>query len=103
MNGYPEGGLEHNVPFIVASGLNANTNDLPIAEELRDKAILIKSELPPLKTKESDVLEAYFEEVDKRSYSWKGLQEGETYRFRIKTLGRVWTAQQSNPHATILI
>lgn len=90
MNGYPEGSLEHNVPFIVASGLNATANELPLPEQLRDNAILIKSELPPLESKEADVLEAYFEEVDKKSYSWKGVAKDEPYRFRIRTIGRVW-------------
>ncbi|KAK0385413.1 hypothetical protein NLU13_7889 [Sarocladium strictum] len=88
MNGYPEGSLEHNVPFIVASGLNATANELPLPEQLRDNAILIKSELPPLESKEADVLEAYFEEVDKKSYSWKGVAKDEPYRFRIRTIGR---------------
>ena len=89
MNGYPEGSLEHNVPFIVASGLNATANELPLAQELRDNAILIKSELPPLESREADVLEAYFEQVDKKSHTWKGLSKDDSYRFRIKTLGRV--------------
>jgi hypothetical protein len=89
MDGYPEGSLEHNVPFIVASGLNATVNELPLPAELREKAILIKSELPPLESREADVLEAYFDEVDTKSHTWKGLGKDESYRFRIKTLGRV--------------
>lgn len=89
MDGYPPGSLDHNVPYIVASGLNATTNELPLAPELKDQAILIKSELPPLENKEADVLEAYFEEIDSRGSSWKSVERDESYRFRIKTLGRV--------------
>ena len=90
MDGYPAGSLDHNVPFLVVSGLNDATPELPLDDELKDQAILLRSELPTLETKEAKVLEEYFEEVDDRGKSWVGVQRDEPYRFRIKTIGRVW-------------
>lgn len=90
MDGYPAGGLDHNVPLLVVSGLNDASPELPLGGELRDQGILLRSELPTLETKESKALEAYFEEVNEKGNSWVGVERDEPYRFRIKTIGRVW-------------
>ncbi|KAH7175586.1 Gryzun, putative trafficking through golgi-domain-containing protein [Dactylonectria macrodidyma] len=91
MDGYPAGSLDHNVPFLVAAGLNSETNELPLNAELRDQGILLRSELPPLETKEAEVLAQYFEEIDAQGKSWSGVEREETHRFRIRTLGRSFT------------
>ncbi|KAI5464626.1 Gryzun, putative trafficking through golgi-domain-containing protein [Mariannaea sp. PMI_226] len=88
MDGYPPGSLDHNVPFIVAAGLNKETNELPPNAELKGQTILLQSELPPLESKEAEVLEQYFKEVDAQGKSWSGVTREEGHRFRIKTLGR---------------
>lgn len=90
MDGYPAGCLDHNVPFLVVSGLNDTTPQLPLDAELREQAILLRSDLPVLETKESQVLDSYFGEIDERGKSWAGVERSESYRFRIKTIGRVW-------------
>lgn len=89
MDGYPSGSLDHNVPFIVVSGLNSSPSDLPLSGDLKDQAILLRSDQPPLHTRESKVLEQYFVEIDHRGKSWIGVERDEPYRFRIKTVGRV--------------
>ena len=48
MDGYPAGSLDHNVPLLVASGLNAALPELQLEGDLKDQGILLKSELPPL-------------------------------------------------------
>lgn len=89
MDAYPQGSLDHNVPFIVVSGLNSNTFELPLSEELKDQSILIRSELPSLDTKEAQVLDEHFQEVDAQGRSWTGVARDEKFRCRIKSIGRV--------------
>lgn len=89
MDGYPAGSLDHNVPLLVASGLNAAPPELQLDGELREQGILLRSSLPPLDTKDAGVLEAYFGEIDAWGRSWTSLARDEPYRFRIKTVGRV--------------
>lgn len=89
MDGYPVGSLGHNVPFLVAAGLNSSTNELPLDEELKEQGILLRSELSVLKGKEVEVLEHHFRDIDSQGTSWKGVSREEPYRFRIKSIGRV--------------
>jgi hypothetical protein len=89
MDGYPEDALHHNVPFLVASGLQDETNQPELDAGLEDGGTQIQSSIPPLQGKEADVLREYFEEVDTHGESWAGVGRGEPYRFRIKTVGRV--------------
>lgn len=92
MDGYPTASLDHNVPFLVAAGLNNLTNELPLSAELKDQSILLRSELPSLERKEAEVLSQYFSEIDASAKSWSGFGKDESYRFRITTLGRVGLA-----------
>lgn len=87
MDGYPAGSLDHNVPLLVASGLNSKVPELQL--ESKPKGILLKSELPPLNIKEADMLAQYFEEVDAQGSSWTSVSRDELFRFRIKAVGRV--------------
>lgn len=89
MDGYPQGSLDHNVPFLVASGLNDAEPHLDLEGELSSQGLLVKSDLPPLDTRESQFLEKYFEEIDSRGRSWAVVPRDEPYRLRIKTVGRV--------------
>lgn len=89
MDGYPSGSLDHNVPFLVASGLNSAEPDLDLPGELSTQGQLVKSDLPPLESREAQALEKYFEEIDKRGTSWSAVSRDEPYRLRIKTVGRV--------------
>lgn len=88
MDGYPAGSLDHNVPLLVASGLSSKPPVLELEGELKDQGILLESELPPLGSKEAEVLGAYFEELDAQGASWTSLSREEPYQFRIKLVGR---------------
>ncbi|KAG5951899.1 hypothetical protein E4U53_002055 [Claviceps sorghi] len=88
MEGYPQGSLDHNVPFLVASGLNDAEPHLDLAGELGSQGLLVKSDLPPLDTRESQLLDKYFKEIDSRGSSWTVVPRDEPYRLRIKTVGR---------------
>jgi hypothetical protein len=89
MDGYPLGSLDHNVPFLVASGLISAEPELDLEGELRAQGQLIRSALPPLESREAQLLQRYFEEVDHRGSSWTVVPREEPYRFRIKAVGRV--------------
>lgn len=89
MDGYPSGTLDRNVPLLVASGLNSQPGDVQLDGELKDHGIQLRSGLPPLENKEAEVLENHFKDVDARGRSWVAMERDETYRFRIKTVGRV--------------
>lgn len=89
MDGYPSGSLEHNVPFLVASGLNSAEPELDLEGELSTQGQLVKSDLPPLRNQEAQVLERYFQEIDDKGTSWTVVPREEPYRFRIKMVGRV--------------
>ena len=89
MDAYPQGSLDHNVPLIVVSGLNSNSFELHLSDELKDQSILIRSELPPLDTKEAQVLDEHFKKLDAQGRSWTGVARDEKFRCRIKSTGRV--------------
>lgn len=89
MDGYPVGSLARNVPFLVTSGLNSTPPELDLDGELGNQGILVKSDIPPLETKEAGILEEFFQAVDARGTSWAPVSRDETYRFRVKSVGRV--------------
>ncbi|KAM0542465.1 hypothetical protein ACHAPJ_012775 [Fusarium lateritium] len=88
MDGYPTGSLDHNVPLLVAAGLNSETNELPLSAELKDQSILLRSEIPPIEGKEVEVLAQYFKDIDASAKSWSVFERNEQYRFRIRATGR---------------
>ena len=90
MEGYPAGSLDHNVPFLVAAGLNADGPELALQGELSNQeGVLVKSDVPPLDSKEAHVVRNYLESIDKRGQSWTVVARDEPYRFRVKSVGRV--------------
>ncbi|RTE69746.1 hypothetical protein BHE90_015873 [Fusarium euwallaceae] len=88
MDGYPTGTLDHNVPFLVAAGLNSETYELPLSAELKDQSILLRSELPPIEGDDAEVLAQYMKDVDASAKSWSAFEREEPYRFRIRNTGR---------------
>ncbi|KAF5669741.1 hypothetical protein FDENT_11487 [Fusarium denticulatum] len=88
MDGYPTGSLDHNVPLLVAAGLNSETNELPLSAELKEQSILLRSELPPIGGEDAEVLAEYFKDIDASAKSWSAFERNEPYRFRIRTTGR---------------
>ncbi|KAK6451075.1 hypothetical protein FP744_10007326 [Trichoderma asperellum] len=86
MDGYPLGSLDHNVPLIVVSGLNSDPPEQP--PKANGRGILLRSDLPPLESREASFLQSYFEEVAERGTSWTAVTRDEPFRVRIKTVGR---------------
>ncbi|UKZ67694.1 uncharacterized protein TrAtP1_008851 [Trichoderma atroviride] len=86
MDGYPLGSLDHNVPLIVVSGLNSDPPEQP--PKANGPGILLRSDLPPLESREANFLQSYFQEVDERGTSWTAITRDEPFRVRIKTVGR---------------
>ncbi|KAH7312383.1 Gryzun, putative trafficking through golgi-domain-containing protein [Stachybotrys elegans] len=87
MEGYPLGSLEHNVPLIVVSGLSATA-----AEQEQDGdtkgGVVLRSDIPPLETREADVLGEYLQSIDARGRSWSAAAREGAYKFRVKSVGR---------------
>ncbi|KAI1810516.1 Gryzun, putative trafficking through golgi-domain-containing protein [Poronia punctata] len=89
MDGYPSGSLDHNVPLLVVSGLGTNANKPLIDDpELRERGILVRSELPPIDTREAKVILRSIQDADASSLPWKPRDSTKKYRFRIRTIGR---------------
>lgn len=100
MDGYPLGSLDHNVPLVIFSGLTSNSVEVELDATLRGEAALLRSDLPPLDSKEAEILEQYFGNVDSDGQSWTAVPRDEPYRLRIKSVGRVsgiaWDAALPN-------
>lgn len=79
------------MPLIVASGLTSSSPEIELDESLRKDGTLLRSDLPPLDTKEAQLLEEFFGDVNEEGKSWVGVAREENYRLRIKTVSRVWT------------
>ncbi|OLN85197.1 Trafficking protein particle complex subunit 11 [Colletotrichum chlorophyti] len=89
MDGYPVGSLDHNIPHIVLAGLTSNpANDLPLSAELRDQALLLRSELPTIETQNSEKLKDYIVRQDGRNHPWNGRDSGKPYKLRFTLAGR---------------
>jgi trafficking protein particle complex subunit 11 len=90
MDEYPPGSLDHNVPFLVVSGLSPNpSKPLLTNPELREQGILVRSELPPIDTREARAILRFIQDADAASLPWQPRDGSKKYRFRIKTIGRV--------------
>ncbi|KAM3512205.1 hypothetical protein MY11210_004123 [Beauveria gryllotalpidicola] len=90
MDGYPLGSLDHNVPLIIFSGLTSASPKIELDATLREDAALLRSDLPPLDSKEAELLEQHFGYVDSEGQSWTAVSREEPYRLRIKTVGRTY-------------
>ncbi|KAH9907439.1 Gryzun, putative trafficking through golgi-domain-containing protein [Xylariomycetidae sp. FL2044] len=89
MDEYPSGSLDHNVPLLVVSGLSTTTAKFPLADpELREQGILIRSELPPVGTREARILLRYIREVDAFELPWNSRDTSRKYKFRVRPIGR---------------
>lgn len=90
MDEYPPGSLDHNVPFLVVSGLGTTpTKPPPTDPELRERGILVRSELPPVDTRESRIILRLIQEAGASGLAWASRDNPKRYRFRISTIGRV--------------
>ncbi|KAI1155158.1 Gryzun, putative trafficking through golgi-domain-containing protein [Nemania diffusa] len=89
MDDYPAGSLDHTVPFLAVSGLSTNiTKHLLPDPELREQAILVRSEIPQIDTREARTILRFIQEADATSLPWISRDSSKRYRFNIKTIGR---------------
>ncbi|KAI8635670.1 Gryzun, putative trafficking through golgi-domain-containing protein [Xylariaceae sp. FL1651] len=89
MDGYPSGSLSHNVPFLVVSGLSASPNKPLLTDpDLRERGILVRSELPPVDSREARAILRFIQEADVSSLPWNSRDNAKRYKFKVKTIGR---------------
>ena len=97
MDAYPAEYVQHNLPFIVLSGLGA-TQELdppPLVQDLLPgRAVTsITSELPPVTgSKHTEALLQDFLSTDTTNAPWNGrtsVRQGLAHGFRIRAVGRV--------------
>lgn len=90
MDGYPAGSLDHNVPFLVVSGLGtAPTKSLLTDPALREQSILVRSEVAPIDSREAKTILRYIQETDATNLPWNSRDISKKYKFKIRTIGRV--------------
>ncbi|KAH6616984.1 Gryzun, putative trafficking through golgi-domain-containing protein [Chaetomium tenue] len=90
MDEYPAGSLDHSIPFLLTLGTRTNTPyDSGLSAALKEQAVLIRSELPPLESDQAHALLRYIQDRDASQIPCNGRDASERkYRFRIKTAER---------------
>ncbi|KAI1177997.1 Gryzun, putative trafficking through golgi-domain-containing protein [Nemania sp. FL0916] len=91
MDDYPDGSLDHNIPFLVVSGLGANLNGPLLTDpELRERGILVRSELPSINIdgREARTILRAIREADATELPWRPREGSRRHRFKIRTVGR---------------
>ncbi len=112
MDEYPAGSLDHSVPFLLTLGTRApladstdstDSNgtswayDAGLSAALKDQAVLIRSELPPLESDQALALLRYIQERDASQVPCNSRETAaRKYRFRTRTAERV----RAHPHAS---
>ncbi|KAI1265359.1 Gryzun, putative trafficking through golgi-domain-containing protein [Xylariaceae sp. FL1019] len=89
MDAYPPSSLDHNVPFLAVSGLGSSPNSQLLTDpELQERANLVRSELPPIQSKEAKAVLRFIQDADAASLPWATRDPSRRHRFKIKTIGR---------------
>ncbi|KAK9424248.1 putative Gryzun, putative trafficking through golgi-domain-containing protein [Seiridium unicorne] len=89
MDDYPVGSLDHNLPLLVVSGLSTGpTKALLTDPVLKEQSVLIRSELPPVDTREGRTILQYIQESDATELPWNGQDTSRKYKFKVKAIGR---------------
>ncbi|KAI8965050.1 Gryzun, putative trafficking through golgi-domain-containing protein [Daldinia sp. FL1419] len=89
MDDFPEGSLDHNVPFLVVSGLsNSSTKPALVDASLREQGILVRSELPSIESREAKIILRCIQEKDATELPWNSRDSSRKYKFKICTAGR---------------
>ena len=86
MDGYPPGSLDHNVPFLVASGLSSSSSPEPQKE---DGGTTLQSDMPCLEGENARVLHDYLQSIDGTQPPWNLKDKKTPYRYRVASIGRV--------------
>ncbi|KAI0174181.1 Gryzun, putative trafficking through golgi-domain-containing protein [Pestalotiopsis sp. NC0098] len=89
MDDYPAGSLDHNLPLLVVSGLSTGpTKPLLTDPDLKEQSVLIRSELPPVESREAKAILHHIQEADATDLPWNGQDTSQKYKFKVKTIGR---------------
>ncbi|KAI0864475.1 Gryzun, putative trafficking through golgi-domain-containing protein [Xylaria cubensis] len=89
MDGYPRGSLDYNIPYLIVSGLGTNPTKIPPTDpELRERGILVRSELPSIDTREARAILRFIQEADASSLPWKSRDGAKRHKFKIRAIGR---------------
>ncbi|KAH7040801.1 Gryzun, putative trafficking through golgi-domain-containing protein [Microdochium trichocladiopsis] len=89
MDDYPTACLAHDIPLLAVSGLtSAAAKQLSRAGELHDNSVTIKSEAPPIETREAKSILHYIQSIDASHLPWNPGDGARKYRFKVKTIGR---------------
>lgn len=86
MDGYPPGSLDHNVPFLAASGLSSSP---PPEHKDGDGEYILQSDMPGLEGENAHVLHAYLQSIDATQPPWDQGGKNAPYRYRVASVGRV--------------
>jgi hypothetical protein len=96
MEAYPPKYVQHNLPFIVLSGLGASPElapPPPVQDVLPGRAVTtISSEIPPVTSKYAEPLLQDFLSADATNAPWNGRATSRkelSHGFRIRAVGRV--------------
>jgi hypothetical protein len=91
MDEYPAGSLDHSVPFLLALGTRTGaTYDAGLSGTLKEQAVLIRSDLPPLDSDQAHALLRYIRDRDASQMPCNARDaSARKYRFRVKTAERV--------------
>ncbi|KAL2133719.1 hypothetical protein VTI74DRAFT_1845 [Chaetomium olivicolor] len=90
MDEYPPGSLDHSVPFLLTLGTRTGTTyDPGLGAALKEQAVLVRSDLPPLDSDQAHALLRYIQDRDASQLPCNGREENtRKYRFRIRTAER---------------
>jgi hypothetical protein len=110
MEAYPPAYVQHNLPFIVLSGLGTDSEldpPPPVLKVLPGRAATtISSEIPPVTSNYAEPLLQDFLSADSTSAPWNGRASGRkglTHGFRIRAVGRVGRRQTGHADTPALV
>ncbi|KAH8884676.1 hypothetical protein GQ53DRAFT_661530 [Thozetella sp. PMI_491] len=89
MDDYPAFSLDLSVPLLLTLGIAPDTPyESPLGPDLKEQAILLRSELPLVDSEQAKALLRYFQASDASNLPWNGRDEKRTYRFRVRAAER---------------
>src|SRR4051794_12774397 len=92
MDEYPKGSLDASIPLLLALGVAAAADHgAELGAALKEQAVLIRSEVSPLKSEQARGLLRYIQEHDATRLPGgrRDTATGARYRFRVRTAERV--------------
>ncbi|RDW72025.1 hypothetical protein BP5796_08059 [Coleophoma crateriformis] len=92
MDGYEPEFVTHNLPLLVLAGLGPEKpTEATNSTSGWETGVQITSQIPPVETRDADVLLKHFEANDGRELAWNGREENVKNKFWVKSVGRGYT------------